>query len=64
MQKKKEKIQYNRRHRKQNPNYISSDYWKNFYLSICQWCWIARWDCLKRNWPSFYPWNIHHMKNF
>ena len=61
---KKETIQYNHRHCRHKPNYISSDYWRNLYCSICQWCWIARWHCLRRNLPSFFLWNTHHMKHF
>ena len=47
--KKKETIQYNHRHRRHKPNYINSDYWRSFYYTICQWCWIACWYCLRGN---------------
>ena len=47
--KKNETIQYNHRYRRHRPNYINSDHWRNFYRSICQWCWIACWYCFEWN---------------
>ena len=45
--KKNETIQYNYRYRRHRFNYIDSDHCRNFYCSICQQCWPARWHCLK-----------------
>ena len=47
--KKNEAIQYNYRYCRRRSNYINSDHWRNKHRSICQWCWIACWDCLKWN---------------
>ena len=47
--KKNEMIQYNYRYCRHRPNYIDGDHWRNIFCSICQWCWIACWYCLKWN---------------
>ena len=47
--KKNETIQYNYGYRRHRPNCINSDRWRNKHCSICQWCWIVCWCCLKWN---------------
>ena len=46
---KNETIQYNHRYRRHRANNIDGDHWTNKNWSICQWCWIACWYCLKWN---------------
>ena len=61
---KNETIKYSHTYRGHSFNYISIDHWRNFYCSICQCCWPARWHYLRYSRLSFSSPYMHHMKSF